>query len=412
MSFDVEPHRARFATLTALIIDDQEHVRRWVGRVLREMGIDAVTEAGGGQEAFALIAAPGAAFDVIICDLKMPEFDGIQLVRSMALLGVESAVILSSVESERVLETSALLAEERGLRLLGVIAKPITPEKLGPLLQTLDAPVPVRRPAPPMSREALRRELPKGSLSLVYQPKIAIATGRVVGVEALARWRHPELGNRDPDTFVQLCEEEPRLGAWLLEFTLANAIGFAARRRERGEDLEVAVNIHAGAFDDLDLPERIEALAQAHGVPANRLILELTERSVAQDAVGMLDVATRLRLKGFGLAIDDFGTGHSGLAQLRRLPFNQIKIDRQFVHGSADSSSKRSVVEASVALARNLGMTSVAEGVQRRAEWELLRQLGCEQMQGYYVARAMSEEGLQAWSTQWNPSALSAASPQ
>jgi len=162
------------------------------------------------------------------------------------------------------------------------------------------------------------------------------------------------------------------------------------------------------AFDDISLPDRLERLAADAGVPTNTITLEITERSVANDAINMLDVATRLRLKGFNLAIDDFGTGHSGLSQLRRLPFNQLKIDRQFVHGSADSSSKRSVVEASVALARNLQMTSIAEGVQRRPEWDLLQSLQCEEMQGYFTARPMTEDGLAAWSAQWN---LHAAAP-
>jgi EAL domain-containing protein (putative c-di-GMP-specific phosphodiesterase class I) len=401
MSYDVEADRERFASLSVLVVDDQEHVRRWIRRVLVDMGITKIAEASDGKDALARVAAPGAGFDLILCDLKMPGFDGVQLIRSMSLIGIQTAVILISVESERVLETSALLAEERGLHVLGVVAKPVTAGKLAPLIKSMDEiiPLPDGDPVPP--REQIRSELQKGALHLVYQPKIEMATGRLAGVEALARWRHPDLGALQPNAFVQLCEEVPALGAWLLDFTLENALGFAARWTEDGHPVDVAVNVHAGAFDDLDLPDRIEGLAKAHGVPTSRLTLEVTERSVAQDAVRMLDVATRLRIKGFGLAIDDFGTGQSGLAQLRRLPFNQLKIDGQFVHGSAESGSKRSVVEASVALARNLQLTSVAEGVQRRAEWDLLQDLGCEQMQGYFTARPMTEEGLQAWVAQW-----------
>ncbi|MDA1081592.1 MAG: EAL domain-containing protein [Gemmatimonadetes bacterium] len=205
-----------------------------------------------------------------------------------------------------------------------------------------------------------------------------------------------------PDVFVAICEDSVELGEWLLEFTVRESLAFASRAREAGLDIDVAVNVHAKAFDDLALPEWIEAIAAESGTPTNKVTLEITGRSVAQNAVRMLDVATRLRLKGFNLAIDDFGTGHSGLSQLRRLPFNQLKIDRQFVHGSADSTSSRSVVEASIALARNLQMTSVAEGVQRRGDWDLLQSLGCEEMQGFFTARPMTEDGLSAWSAQWN----------
>ena len=115
----------------------------------------------------------------------------------------------------------------------------------------------------------------------------------------------------------------------------------------------------------------------------------------------MIDVAARLRLKGFRLSIDAFGTGESGLSKLQKLPFNEMKIDRRFVDGCSTSSTKRSVVEASLALARNLKMTSLAEGVQQRPDWDLLDELGCDVMQGFFIARPMSEEGLEAWSAQW-----------
>jgi EAL domain-containing protein (putative c-di-GMP-specific phosphodiesterase class I) len=117
--------------------------------------------------------------------------------------------------------------------------------------------------------------------------------------------------------------------------------------------------------------------------------------------VRLIDVATRLRLKGFTLSIDDFGTGQSGLSKLQKLPFNELKIDRQFVNGCSQSTTQRSVVEASLALARSLKMVSVAEGVQDRPDWDLLGQLGCDVVQGYFIARPMSEEGLEAWTTQW-----------
>jgi EAL domain-containing protein (putative c-di-GMP-specific phosphodiesterase class I) len=302
-----------------------------------------------------------------------------------------------------VLETSSLLAEEQGLRVIGMIAKPVTEEKLAPMFRAAmpKAMSAANRP-PRIPAATMRDSLRDGVLYLLYQPKIVMATGRLAGVEALVRWKHPEHGSVGPDLFVAVCEASPSLGAWLLDFTLREALAFAVRWSETDDPLNVGVNVHAGAFDDLDLPDRIEAMAKHAGVPPSRITLELTERSVAQDAVRTLEVATRLRLKGFGLAIDDFGTGHSGLSQLRRLPFNQLKIDRQFVHGATDSSTKRSVVEASIALARNLQMTSVAEGIERRLEWDLLQSLGCEEMQGYFTGRPMSEEGLQAWTAQWS----------
>lgn len=391
-----------FAEQRVLVIDDQEHVRRWARRVLTGMGFANIAEAEDGRGALAMVTAPGAAFDLILCDLKMPNTDGIELIRAFSAMRLDAAVVLLSMEPERVLETSALLAQEQGLRVLGALAKPLTAEKLEPLLHA-DANTSTTTPgAAAIDRDALRAALRDGTLYLLFQPKISMQTGRVVGVEALARWRHPELGSAMPEVFVPLCEESEPLARWLLDFVVAEALEFAKRTREGGLDLDVAINVHPGAFDDITLPDRIAAVVAAAGVSPDKVTLEITERSVASDAVRMLDVAARLRLKGFNLAIDDFGTGHSGLAQLRRLPFNQLKIDHQFVNGSAESSTKRSVVEASVALARNLQMTSIAEGVQHRPEWDLLQSLGCEEMQGFFTGRPMTEEGFAAWAAQWN----------
>lgn len=391
-----------YADKRVLVIDDQEHVRRWARRVLTGMGFANIAEAEDGRTALAMVTAPGATFDLILCDLKMPNTDGIELIRAFSAMRLDTAVVLLSMEPERVLETSALLAQEQGLRVLGALAKPLTAEKLEPLLNA-DAKAGAAAPgSAAIDRDALRSALQAGTLYLLYQPKISMQTGRVVGVEALARWKHPELGAAMPEVFVPLCEESDALSRWLLDYVVAEALAFAKRAREGGLDLDVAINVHPGAFDDISLPDRLAGVVAAAGVPADKVTLEITERSVASDAVRMLDVAARLRLKGFNLAIDDFGTGHSGLAQLRRLPFNQLKIDHQFVNGSADSATKRSVVEASVALARNLQMTSVAEGVQHRPEWDLLQSLGCEEMQGFFTGRPMTEEGFSAWAAQWN----------
>ncbi|MBM3906459.1 MAG: response regulator [Gemmatimonadetes bacterium] len=204
MTDELQFDREFVASLSVLVVDDQEHVRRWIIRILHEMGITRITEVSNGREALAQVTAPGVAFDLILCDLKMPEYDGVELIRSMSLIGVQTAVILISVESERVLETSALLAEERGLRVLGVVAKPVSVAKLAPLVKSLDVVAPSESDERAPSPDRLRGALTGGALHLVYQPKIEMATGRLSGVEALARWRHPDFGPLLPNAFVQL----------------------------------------------------------------------------------------------------------------------------------------------------------------------------------------------------------------
>lgn len=388
--------------LRVLVVDDQEHVRQWVRRVLESVGIREVTEAADGLEALAAVTRPGASFDLILCDLRMPGRDGIETIRALAALGLDSAIAIMSVEEERVIETAGMLAEVQGLRMLGTIAKPLTAEKLTPLLERMrETPPPALIGDTPALEADLRKAFERDELHLLYQPKIEMRTGRFAGVEALVRWKHPVLGLFQPASFLPLVEGSEDYSAFLTEFALREAIACAGRWTKAGRELPMAINLSVRAFDRLDLPERIERLAHEAEVGAGSITIEVTETRLEQNAVRLIDVAARVRLKGFALSIDDFGTGQSGLSKLQRLPFNELKIDRQFVHGCATSSTKRSVVEASLALARSLKMRSVAEGVQQRPDWDVLVNLGCDLMQGFFIARPMSEEGLEGWVAQW-----------
>jgi EAL domain-containing protein (putative c-di-GMP-specific phosphodiesterase class I) len=394
----VTDRSAQVPDLSVLVIDDQEDVRRYVRRVLSSAGITQVTEAANGREALAAVTAPGAAFQLVLCDLRMPDRDGIETIRALAALGLEAGIIITSVEEERIIESAGMLAEVQGLRLLGTVPKPLTAQKLVPLLEGLrrarPEPAAATAAAPPGEIPAA---IARDELQFQYQPKVTLATGRFSGVEALVRWKHPSLGVFLPGAFVPFVEQSDELSAELAWWSLRQAMACAGRWARRGWQLPMAVNLSARVFDQLDLPDRIEKMALAEDLTPGLITLELTETQVAREETRMIDVATRLRLKGFRLSIDDFGTGQSGLSKLQRLPFTELKIDRQFVHGCAASSSQRSVVEASLSLARSLHMASVAEGVQDRADWDLLQSLGCDLVQGFYIARPMSEEGLVAW---------------
>jgi EAL domain-containing protein (putative c-di-GMP-specific phosphodiesterase class I)/FixJ family two-component response regulator len=386
-----------------LVIDDQAEVRTWVRGVLKRMGVTDVTEAANGHDAIATVTA-GGWFDLILCDLQMPVRDGIETIRAFAALGLESAIAIMSVEEERVIEAAAMFANLQGLRMIGVIPKPVTAEKLKPILDRLaDAPSQrvedsVVAPAADFANAFARAEL-----VFFYQPKVWTQTGELAGVEALVRWKHPELGLFQPAAFVPFMEANAGHDAALAEFSLQHVIACAGRWRQRGRELPVAINLSVTAFNRLDLPDRIASIARDAGVPPGHVTLEITETKVARDAVRVIDVATRLRLKGFRLSIDDFGMGQSGLAQLQKLPFTELKIDRSFVHGCSASATQRSVVEASLALARSLKMTAVAEGVQNRGDWGLLRELECDVLQGYLIGRPVSEDGLEAWLARWTP---------
>jgi diguanylate cyclase (GGDEF)-like protein len=263
----------------------------------------------------------------------------------------------------------------------------------------------VRRYAPSMGQIFLRRfqlvtqfrqALENGQVYLHYQPKIALPSRQVLGVEALVRWQHPEFGRLDPDEFVPAVEATGLVDA-LTEFVTERALAKARAWLDRGIRMSVAVNLSVRNLDDEDFPDQVaEALAR-HGVPPQLLTYELTESGVMSDPERALPVLRRLHSLGIVLAVDDFGTGYSSLAYLRQLPVDEVKIDKSFVLGMGSDLSDLAVVRSIVELGLSLGLTVVAEGVEEDAARDQLIEMGCHVAQGYLISRPLSEDRLEAW---------------
>ena len=242
----------------------------------------------------------------------------------------------------------------------------------------------------------LRRALSADELVLHYQPKVDLASGAVVGVEALVRWEHPTRGLLPPDEFVPLAE---RTGAvadltrWVVDAALAQHRAW----RDAGIDLPVAVNLAAANVVDLTLPERITELLARHEVRGDRLECEISEHTVMADPVRATEVLDRLRGLGVRLSLDDFGTGHSSLAYLKRLPLDEVKIDRSFVAGMAEDENDAVIVRSTIDLARNLGLAVVAEGVESAEIMQGLAALSCDTAQGFYISRPLPADALGVW---------------
>jgi diguanylate cyclase (GGDEF)-like protein len=234
----------------------------------------------------------------------------------------------------------------------------------------------------------LRRAIERDELVLHYQPKVSLRTGELTGVEALVRWQHPIRGLLGPDEFVPLAE---RTGAAadLTRWVVDHALAQCAAWREDGIDLPVAVNLAAANIVDVTLPDAIGALLERYGVSAERLECEISEHTVMADPVRATAVLGGLRELGVGLSLDDFGTGHSSLSYLKRLPLDEVKIDRSFVAGMADDDNDAVIVRSTIDLARNLGLRVVAEGVETAEVMDALRELRCDVAQGYHISRPL-----------------------
>ena len=258
--------------------------------------------------------------------------------------------------------------------------------------------------------EELRDAVNSDNIVLHYQPKASLPSGQVHSVEALVRWWHPEHGLRYPDSFLPLVEQ-----AGLMHTLTDRVLGIALDQildwRTLGlSDLRVAVNLSASSIVDTGLPSRVAAALATRGLPGAVLSLEITEQFLMADRVRARDVLTELRSHGIIISIDDFGTGYSSLAYLRDLPIDELKLDRAFVSPLADDARAASLVRSTIDLSHSLGLRMVAEGVEDQATWDELVHYGCDEIQGYHLARPMPATQLSHWLIQRRHE-LSDASP-
>ncbi|MFC7534156.1 putative bifunctional diguanylate cyclase/phosphodiesterase [Actinoplanes sp. GCM10030250] len=235
----------------------------------------------------------------------------------------------------------------------------------------------------------LRRALDNGAeITLHYQPKIAMDTGEVAGVEALARWNHPVKGPISPGEFIPVLETTSLIHRFT-DRVLAMALNQAREWLDGGHRVPVAVNISTRSLLDVTFPDRVAELLLETGVPGDQLCIEVTEHSVMSDPATAIEVMRRIRALGVKTSIDDYGTGYSSMTYLKLLPLDELKVDRSFVQDMTNDRSDHALVESTVELGRNLGLTVVAEGVEDSATAEALRELGCDVAQGYLFAKPL-----------------------
>jgi diguanylate cyclase (GGDEF)-like protein len=242
----------------------------------------------------------------------------------------------------------------------------------------------------------LRYAIDTGELVLFYQPKVVTSTGAVCGVEALVRWQHPTRGLLGPNEFIPAAERSDLILP-LTDYVISAALDQVSEWRAGGLRLPVAVNVGAVAFLDSLFPDRVGALLAESGVPADLITLEITETAFISDEESALSVLDRLRLLGVRLSLDDFGTGYSAMAYLQRMPLQELKIDRRFITDLLTSRQNRAITRALIQIAHALDMHVVGEGVEDAATLDALRELGCDQAQGYHLCRPIPAAALTAW---------------
>lgn len=379
-----------------LILEDQPFQRGFLANMFNAAPGVAVDTSGDAADAVEM--CHWQRYDLVVTDLMMPGVDGIQFIQALAAQEYRPMLALVSSVSQRMMASARLMAESLGITVLGILPKPVSQADVRELLAQLDhargAEGPAHVPAEVQieaSRERLCRAIGDGEITAWFQPKKSLDSGLVVAAEALVRWRHPDHGTLQAGRFLPLIEQHG-LEPALLRHVLKASVQAQARWREQGFRIPVSINLPPHLLERGSLPDELLGLTLQHGgVPAD-LCFELMETSTTHHVSDYYAGACRLRMKGFGLAQDDFGQGLSSVHNLVSTPFTEVKIDRALVRGCARDPALHSALATVIALGSRLGLNIVAEGVETDAELATLRKLGCNQVQGFLISRAIPAE--------------------
>jgi EAL domain-containing protein (putative c-di-GMP-specific phosphodiesterase class I)/CheY-like chemotaxis protein len=399
-----------------LVVDDSTDAAEFVAEVCETMG--CAVEIAGKWDVF---LERYARFDprVIVLDLILPDVDGVEILHYLGARGATASIVLVSGADPQTIDSARRLAESHNLHVTGVLQKPIDLRSLRQALraaldragrpETTLGPRAVSNSGDPpgvMAAAEVRRAISEGEIVPYYQPKVRLHPDPSIdAVEILARWNHPEHGLLGPAAFVPIVEQDRELASEMTLTILNHALrDLASVPRE--PPLDLSINLPVACIDDHVLPERLAVACGLAGVERSRLTVEVTEHTRISAQFDAAEVLTRFRLKGFGLSMDDYGTGYSTLAQLVRLPFNELKVDQAFVADIGRHKQSELVIESTVAMAHRLGLEVCAEGVETLEALRFVRAAGCDTMQGFFVSRALPIDGLRAFLSRWHASDL------
>lgn len=380
-----------------LVIDDEIDVGEFVSAAADGMGFECTATA----DANAFLEALSPDTTLILIDLLMPAMDGIELLRLLAERKCKAGIVLMSGSGMRIIETAVQLAQVLGLSIAGYLHKPFRLTELEQVLQKHAVPetLPVAKPVPEVlfQKEELQRAIERDEFAIYYQPQVDLASGRVIGVEALVRWQHPERGLVFPDRFIGRMEELGLIDdlGWIVANRGMNDVGQFADGD--GKAIMLSVNASVHSLHDLKFPDTLVSLAEKHGVLPANLTVEITESGLIKELSRTLDILTRLRMKQVNLSIDDFGTGYAMMQQLKNIPATELKVDKSFIQDMSANNRDRIMVQKTIEMGHELGMRVIAEGVETKEQLDLLRLDGCDCVQGYLFSRPVPPEKMVSW---------------
>lgn len=393
--------------LKILVLDDDadncatlEHIIRFAG-----YSVQSTTQ----SDEFSQILL-GWCPDIVVIDLLLDSTDAISVLSNLPELTSPPSIIILSGAHSRLLEAATRSAKAHGYHVLGCLSKPFNPAALRGLIVRYQAESEKKNQP---NKHAVQHDITPALLEhaidqqffyLVYQPKLDCKTTSLSGFEALCRLQLPELGDISPEVFIPLCEQAGLINRltkliidqavkWFANFVHTTSLTLDLPPKNP----KLALNISAASLSSNDIFDYLIAQCQHYQIAPSAIILELTETAAMSDSISSLDILTRLRLMGFELSIDDFGVGYSSVQQLVRLPFSELKIDKQFVMSAAESRESRLVISSLIEMAHTLGMSVTAEGIEDSQTLSFLQKKHCDTVQGFYIARPMRPEQIKSW---------------
>lgn len=378
-----------------VVIDDEIDLATFICEVATQLGFQSSAYHNGHK----FLDEYNFQADVIFLDLMMPDIDGIEVIRHLGTNKCNTKLVLMSGVDSSILHSAEQLAIAQGLNVVTTISKPIRLKELKNILNNITQdihPYPITREKKKIDVEDLRRALKNDELLVYYQPKLDLHNATTLSVEALVRWKHPINGLVPPIDFISLAEENNLIDelTWIV---LEKSLQQCAKWNKESLEVRISVNMSAMTLKDLNIPEFIDKMLRSYNVKPSQLMLEVTESALMDELITSLDILTRLRLNGIALSIDDFGTGYSSLMQLHRVPFSEIKIDQSFVKNINVDAESLAIAETVLMLGHKLNMSVVAEGVEDANILQILTDMGCDKIQGYYIQKPQEADVITKW---------------
>lgn len=379
--------------LNILVVEDDSFQRRTIVRMLRSLDVLSICDVSDGKQALELIRKENKnPVDIVICDLNMPEMDGFEFLRYLGQEQHNISIVIVSALGSKLLTTAGRMTKMYGVKLLGAIEKPILLDQLKGLFSKYERSENKWHQSAELvsfTLEEILQGVRAKQFEPFFQPKVDLKTKRLIGAEIMARWIHPELGMVDPHAFIPLLEQSNHIDE--LTFLMLRKATAACRSfHDKGCSIAVSVNLSLVSLDDITLADKITKVVRDNGIDPRYITLEITETAAMTEVAYTLENLARLCMNGFALSIDDYGTGYSSLQQLTRIAFSELKIDQSFVQDLANNEAARIVVKSSIDMAHQLKVKSVAEGVETQQDWDMLKNMGCDTAQGYFIAKPMN----------------------